>query len=102
MHRARLPNAARGSAGRRAAAALRRSSASPPGTRLSLRQMDDFNLNELFEMLNPEPEEGPDPDYRATYRAKRLTVIRWFPGMTDMGPAVELLSPAREGRHRDR
>src|SRR5688500_18705719 len=47
--------------------------------------MDFSEFEELFGELEEEPPD-PDPDYRATYRARRLTVIRWFPGMTDLGP----------------
>ena len=47
--------------------------------------MDFFDFADFMDELSREPED-PDPDFRATYRARRLTVMRWWPGLTVMGP----------------
>jgi hypothetical protein len=49
--------------------------------------MSDIDWDEIWEAFQPpEPPPDPDPDFRATYRARRLTVVRWFPGLADIGP----------------
>ena len=55
--------------------------------------MDENDFEEFFNALGQE--EG-EPTYRATYRRGRLTVLRWWAGLVDNGPAATFFA------HRER
>ena len=52
--------------------------------------------NDFEEFLNDLGQEEAEPTYRATYRRDRLTVLRWWAGLVDNGPATTFFA------HRER
>jgi hypothetical protein len=52
--------------------------------------MDDFDFDELFELLEDGDDE-PDPSFRATIRRGRLTLTNWAPWLFRCGPLGALV-----------
>lgn len=59
--------------------------------------MDLNDLDEIFDFEPEEEDEGPDlPDYRATIRENRLTVVGWAPHLLSSGPNAKILAERAE------